>query len=275
MMNSQRTNWTVTVLIALGSLIILGPLYLAVMIAVKNPQEMAQSVWAWPQVWHWSNFSEAVRLTNFFHVLQNSAVITVFSVIFTLLTNSLVGYAVARNMDKRLFKTMYYYFVSALFVPFPIIMLPLVKEVSKLGMNNQYGLIVLYIVYGLAFNMFLYVGYLKSIPIELEEAAVMDGASVWGTFWRVIFPLLSPINATVGILTCIWAWNDFLLPFIILSKPSMATLPLAQYIFQSKFGVQYNYAFASYLMALAPMVIVYLIAQRWIISGVIRGAVKS
>lgn len=103
---------------------------------------------------------------------------------------------------------------------------------------------------------------------------MMDGASVWGTFWRIIFPLLSPISATVGILTCIWAWNDFLLPLIILSKPSMATLPLAQYVFQSKFGVHYNYAFASYLMALSPMIIIYLIAQRWIISGVIRGAVK-
>ncbi|MNS45064.1 L-arabinose transport system permease protein AraQ [compost metagenome] len=274
-MSSNRTNWTVTVLLVIGSLIVLFPLYMTLMIAVKSPQEMANAVLAWPKEWHWGNFKKAVDMTNFFHAFRNSSIITVFAVIFTLLTNSLVAYAVARNMDKRLFKMLYFYFVSALFVPFPIIMLPLVKEVSKLGMNNQTGLIVLYVVYGIAFNLFLYVGYLRSIPAELEEAAVMDGASIWGTFWKVIFPLLSPINATVAILTCIWAWNDFLLPLIILSKPSMATLPLAQYIFQSKFGVQYNYAFASYLMALLPMIIVYLVAQRWIISGVIRGAVKS
>ncbi|MCY9669352.1 carbohydrate ABC transporter permease [Paenibacillus alginolyticus] len=274
-MSENRTNWTVTFLIALGSLIVIFPLYMTIMIAVKSPQQMASSVLAWPTVWHWSNFTEAYKMTNFSHAFTNSAIVTVGAVVFTLLTNSLVAYAVSRNMEKRFFKILYYYFISALFVPFPIIMLPIVKEMSNLHLNNQYGLIILYVVYGISFNMFLYVGYLKSLPIELEEAAVMDGASVWGTFWKVIFPLLSPINSTVAILTCIWAWNDFLLPLIILSKPSMATLPLVQYVFQSKFSVNYNYAFASYLMALLPMIVVYLIAQRWIISGVIRGAVKS
>jgi raffinose/stachyose/melibiose transport system permease protein len=273
-MRENRTNWPVTVLIALGSLIVLFPLYMTVMIAVKSPQQIAKSVLAWPTEWHWSNFAEAVRMTDFFNAFTNSFVVTLVTVTLTLLTNCLVAYAVSRNMDKRFFKWLYYYFVSALFVPFPIIMLPVVKETAKLGMNNQTGLIVLYVVYGLAFNMFLYVGYLRSLPHELEEAAIVDGATIWGTFWKIIFPLLGPINATVAILTCIWAWNDFLLPLIILSEPSMATLPLAQYVFQSKFGVSYNYAFASYLMALAPMVIVYLIAQRWIINGVVRGAVK-
>lgn len=109
-------------------------------------------------------------MTNFFHAFQNSLVVTVCTVVLTLLTNSLVAYVVSRNMDKTFFKALYYYFVSALFVPFPIIMLPIVKETSKLGMNNHTGL---------------------SIPGELEEAATMDGASVWGTFWKVIFPLLA------------------------------------------------------------------------------------
>lgn len=274
-MSNNKSNWIVTILIALGSLVVIFPLYMAIMIAVKNSQEMAASILAWPTTWHWSNFSAAIRMTNFGKVFTNSAIITVSAVVLTLLTNSLVSYAVARNMDKRFFKGLYYYFVSALFVPFPIIMLPIVKETAKLGMNNQPGLIILYVVYGIAMNIFLYVGYLKSIPMELEEAVVMDGCSTWGTFWRIIFPLLTPINATVGILTALWAWNDFLLPLIILSKPGMATLPLAQYIFQSKFGAQYNYAFASYLMALTPMILVYLVAQRWIINGVVQGAVKS
>lgn len=273
-MSAKRTNWTVTLLIAIGSIVVLFPLYMAVMIAVKSPQQIADSVLAWPSEWHWSNFAEAIRLSNFMHVFKNSFIITSFTIVITILTNSLVGYAVARNMDRKFFVFLYYYFVSALFVPFPIIMLPIVKETALLGLNNQVGLIILYVVYGISFNMFLYVGYLKSLPRELDEAAVMDGAGVWQTFWRVIFPLLAPINATVGILTCIWAWNDFLLPLIILSKQDMATLPLAQYIFQSKFSVNYNFAFASYLMALLPMVLVYIAAQRWIISGAIRGAIK-
>lgn len=102
----------------------------------------------------------------------------------------------------------------------------------------------------------------------------MDGASAWGTFWKVIFPLLAPMNATVAILTALYAWNDFLLPLVILTNPADATLPLTQYIFQSEFSTNYNLAFASYLLAMLPLVIVYLIAQRWIISNVTRGAVK-
>lgn len=97
---------------------------------------------------------------------------------------------------------------------------------------------------------------------------------MWTTFWRIIFPLLGPINATVGILTCLWAWNDFLLPLIILADPADRTLPLVQFIFQSQFNANYTVAFASYLMALAPLVLVYVFAQRWVISGVMRGSVK-
>ena len=143
-----------------------------------------------------------------------------------------------------------------------------------MGMDNPVGIIFLYIVYGLAFNIFVYVGYVKSIPRSLEEAAIIDGASTWGVFWKVIFPLLGPMNATVGILACLWIWNDFMLPLIILTKRSMMTLPLVQFVFQSQFSTDYNLAFASYLMALSPMIIIFLFAQRWIISVVTRGAIK-
>ncbi|KHE66837.1 carbohydrate ABC transporter permease, partial [Halobacillus sp. BBL2006] len=169
---------------------------------------------------------------------------------------------------------LFYYFVSAMFVPFPIIMLPIVKQTAIWNLDNPIGLTLLYVVYGLAFNVFIYVGYIKSIPKELEEAAIMDGASTWKVFWKVIFPLLTPMNATVGILTCLWAWNDFMLPLVILSDPDFATLPLVQYIFQTEFSTNYNLAFASYLMALAPMILVYVIAQKWIISGVMKGSIK-
>jgi raffinose/stachyose/melibiose transport system permease protein len=191
-----------------------------------------------------------------------------------LLTNSMVAYAIARNLDRPFFKALYLYFISALFVPFPIIMLPVVKQTSALNMDNHVGLIFLYTVYGLSFNVLVYVGFLRSIPRDLEEAAAVDGASVWNTFWRVVFPLLAPMNATVGILTTLWAWNDFLLPLVILSNPDAQTLPLVQYVFQGQFEVNYTVAFASYMMALAPMLLVYLFAQRWVISGVMRGSVK-
>jgi raffinose/stachyose/melibiose transport system permease protein len=145
---------------------------------------------------------------------------------------------------------------------------------SAWHLDNLIGLIVLNVVYNLSFNTLLYVGYLKTIPAELEEAAALDGAGFWRTYWTVIFPLMAPINATVAIIAGLTAWNDFLLPLVILSDQNEYTLPLVQYAFQGRFAINYNLAFSSYLMALAPMLLLYLVAQRWVIGGVVRGAVK-
>jgi len=267
-------NWWLTALLIVLALTIAIPLYFAVVTAVKTTDQLGGTGFGLPTSVRWSNFADAWRLTDFPTTALNSAIITVGAVVLTLLTNSMVAYAIARNLERRFFKGMYYYFVSALFVPFPIIMLPVAKETAMLHLDNRVGLILLYVVYGLAFNIFIFTAYIQSIPRELEEAAAIDGASTWGIFWKVIFPLLAPMNATVGILTCLWAWNDFLLPLVILSDPGSATLPLVQYVFQSQFQTNYPTAFASYLMAMAPLLLVYVFAQRWVISGVTRGAVK-
>ena len=273
-MERKQTNWFVTILLFIGSLLILFPVYLTVSIAMKTPEETADSILAIPNTFNIENFQIAIEMTNFFQAFQNSAVITVIVVALTLMSNSLVAYAISRNMHLRIYKFLYFYFISAMFIPFPIIMLPIVKQTTAMGLHNAAGLILLYIVYGLSFNIFVYIGYLRSIPKDLEEAAIIDGANVWGIFWRVIFPLLAPMNATVGILTCLWAWNDFMLPLILLNDPDEMTLPLVQYIFKGQFSTDYNLAFASYLMALLPMIIVYVLAQKWIINGITTGAVK-
>ena len=270
----DAVNWSLTALLIVLALTIAIPLYFAVVTALKTTDQLGGTGFGLPSSIRWANFADAWRLTDFPRAALNSALITVGAVVLTLLTNSMVAYAIARNMERRLFKGLYFYFVSALFVPFPIIMLPVAKETALLHMDNRFGLILLYVVYGLAFNIFIFTAYINSIPQALEEAAAIDGASTWAIFWRVIFPLLAPMNATVGILTCLWAWNDFLLPLVILSDPGSATLPLVQYVFQSQFQTNYPAAFASYLMAMAPLLIVYIFAQRWVISGVTRGAVK-
>ena len=267
-------NWWLTALLMVLALTVAVPLYFAVVTALKTTDQLGGTGFGLPTDIRWSNFADAWRLTDFPGTALNSALITVGAVVLTLLTNSMVAYAIARNMNRRLFKGLYFYFVSALFVPFPILMLPVAKQTALLGLDNQVGLILLYVVYGLSFNIFIFVAYINSIPRELEEAAIVDGASTWTLFWKIIFPLLSPMNATVGILTCLWAWNDFLLPLVIVSDPRGATLPLVQYVFQSQFTTNYTVAFASYLMAMAPLLIVYVIAQRWVISGVTRGAIK-
>lgn len=267
-------NIPVTLLIAVLSLTILIPLYFTIVTALKSSDQLGGNGLALPTSIHVENFSNAWQLTNFPHALLISGIVTVAAVILTILTNSLVAYAIARNMHRPFFKALYYFFIAALFVPFPIIMLPVTKEMAVLGLDNPVGLFLLYTVYGLSFNIFVYTAFIKSIPAELEEAAIMDGASVWTTYRKVIFPILTPINATVGILTCLWAWNDFLLPLVILSDPNTRTLPLVQYVFQGQFNTDYATAFASYLMAMAPLLLIYLFAQRWVISGVMRGSIK-
>ncbi|MDM8098826.1 carbohydrate ABC transporter permease [Oceanobacillus oncorhynchi] len=269
-----KKNWKVTILLILGSLFILFPLYLTVVVAFKTPQEMSESLLALPESWSFSNFLTAIEMTNFFSALKNSLLVTALTVILVLLTHSLVAYAIVRNMHKKFYKFLYFYFISAMFIPFPIIMLPIVKQTSMLGIDNLLGLAVMNAVMQLAFNVFIYVGFLKTIPTQLEEAATIDGASTWQIFWKIIFPLMKPMHATVAILTALFAWNDFMLPLLILTDSNQYTLPLVQYVFQGQFSTDYNLAFASYLMAMLPMLIIYIFAQKWIIGGVMRGSLK-
>ncbi|TDY50197.1 carbohydrate ABC transporter membrane protein 2 (CUT1 family) [Alicyclobacillus sacchari] len=274
MFGRTKTNWVAMIFLSIGSLCILFPIYMAIMVSLKNPQELAQSVLGFPTQIHWGNFQQAMAVTHYFHTFLNSLFITFFAVVLTVLTHSMVAYAIARNMQKRFFRYLYNYFFAAMFVPFPILMLPLVRQMSHLGLADRVGLIILYIIYGISQNVFLYVGYLKSVPLELEEAALVDGANRWRIFWSVVFPLMAPMNATVAILTGLWAWNDFLLPLVMLSNPNQYTLPLVQYAFQSQYSTNYSLAFASYLLALLPMVIVYIFCQKWIVNNVTKGAIK-
>jgi raffinose/stachyose/melibiose transport system permease protein len=268
-------NLWLTILLVFISLSVLFPLYITVVTALQTPDQAASGSLAFPATPQWSNFTRAIELTNFWQAAFSSLLVTVIAVSLTLLTNSMVAYAIARHMDTSwLFKGLYFYFISALFVPFAIVMLPIAKLTALAGLDNRIGLGLIYVIFGLSLNIFIYVGYLRSIPRELEEAASVDGAGTWRTFWSVIWPLLTPINATVGIITCVWVWNDFMLPLVMLSDRDTFTLPLVQYVFQGQFTTDYSLAFASYLMALTPLLLVYLLAQRWVIGGVTRGAVK-
>ena len=166
------------------------------------------------------------------------------------------------------------YIVSGMFVPFAILMMPLIKQTAQLGIANRFGVIVLYVVFYMPINLMLYTGYLKNIPLALEEAARVDGASTWKTYWSIIFPVMKPMHATVAVLTAMAVWNDVMTPLVIMSGTGKNTLPLAQLNFQTQFGTNYNLAFASYLLALLPILIFYLVCQKQIINGVVNGAVK-
>lgn len=271
-----KYNWPMTILlIALAVVFILGPLYIAVLIAIKDPSEMA-NVLSFPKKLRLQNFADAWVMTDYPRKFMNTLFITVVNLIFTILTNSMVAYAITRNKDKnKLFSLAYYYFVSAMFIPFNVIMLPLVKQASTFHMDNIVGITFLYIIFGLPMNIFLYSGFVKSVPVALDEAAYIDGATPFQTFYRIIFPLMKPMSATVAILSFMWTWNDFSMPLVLLSEEKYQTLQLAQYVFKGQFNTEYNLAFASYLLVLLPILLVYVFCQKWIIEGVTNGAVKA
>ena len=272
----ERYNWPATlVLFAVAFVLIFGVLYIALVVALKSPQQMV-TLLAWPDNIHWENFANAWKMTNYPRKFFNTAVITLINLFFTLLTNSAVAYAITRNRKKsRFFNLMYYYFISALFIPFQVLMLPLVKTASALRLDNILGITFLYIVFGLPMNTFLYCGFVRSLPEAIDEAAIIDGANPLQVFTKVIFPMMSPMHATVAILSVMWTWNDFLMPLLLLTKTDEQTLQLSQYIFQKQFSTDYNLAFASYILVLLPVLVLYVFCQKWIIAGVTNGSIKA
>ena len=273
----EKFNWPITIRLILGLVTVIFPLYMTLMIALKQPSEMTNSIsgiLSLPSTLSFANFAEAMRVTDFWRSLTNSALITLLTVGISILLHSLIGYAIGRNMSKKGYKLAYLYIVSGMFVPFAILMMPLVKQTAQMGLDNIVGVILLYVVFYMPMNVLLYSGYLKNIPIALEEAATVDGASTWKTYWKIIFPLMKPMHATVAVLTALGTWNDVMTPLVIMSGSEMNTLPLAQLNFQTQFGTNFNLAFASYLLALLPILIFYLFCQKWILNGVVNGAVK-
>ena len=193
-----KTNWPVTILLILGCITIFFPLYMAVVIAFKKPSEMTNDIagaLSLPSSWSFSNFTEAMKVTDFWNSLGNSLLITIVTVVLAILIHSIAGYAIGRNMaNSKFYKFSYLYIVSGMFVPFAILMMPLVKQTSQMGIGNRVGVIVLYVVFYMPMNLLLYSGYLKNIPMALEEAAKVDGASTWKTYWSIIFPIMKHVS---------------------------------------------------------------------------------
>lgn len=277
-MTNMKSNKSALVVLILGLSTIIFPLYLTIVIAFKQPSEMTNSIGgilSLPKVWSLDNFREAMEITNFWHSLGNSLLITLLTVVLSILIHSLMGYALGRNKaHSKFYSFVYLFIVSGMFVPFAILMMPLAKQTAEMGLANWFGVVLLYMVFYMPMNVLLYSGYLVNIPMALEEAAKVDGASTWRTYWKIIFPIMRPMHATVAVLTALAVWNDVMTPLVIMAGSSQNTLPLAQLNFQSQFGTNYNLAFASYLLSLIPILIFYIICQKQILNGVVNGAVK-
>ncbi|GAB3274794.1 carbohydrate ABC transporter permease [Microbacterium lacusdiani] len=271
----EAVNWPATIILIACALTVLVPLYVTVTMSLKTGgQAVDGNAFSLPAPLTLGSFVEAWTLTNFPRGLVISAVITAVAVSGSIVVSALASYAIVRNWDRRLFRWSFFYLLAAMFIPFPVVALPQIQLTGLFGLDNPVGVAVLHIVFGLAFNTLLFTAYLRSIPLELEESMRMDGATTWQVFWRLIFPLLGPMSATVGIFAFLASWNDFMMPSLIISDPELQTLPVLQSMFQTQFSNSYNVAFASYLMAMAPSIVVYLVAQRWVLSGLTQGAIK-
>lgn len=188
----ERVNWPITILLILGLVTVIFPLYLTVVIAFKKPSEMTNSIsgiLSLPKSWSFSNFAEAMRVTDFWHSLGNSVLITIVTVVLSILIHSMIGYVIGRSKStSKFYKGAYLYIVSGMFVPFAILMMPLVKQTAQMGIDNIFGVILCYLVFYMPMNVLLYSGYLKNIPMALEEAAHVDGGNNLENLLERYFP---------------------------------------------------------------------------------------
>ena len=270
-----RVNWGLTITVAIVSLIIILPLYFAIAMALKSPAQTGTGTgfnFPWPI--QWGNFRAAWDLTDTPLAASMSLLITLLAVVGEILVSALAAWSIVRNWGHWQFRATFGYLMIALFIPFPVVALPQVKLMAAIGLDNPFGVAILHIMFNLAFNVLLFSAFIRGIPVELEESARIDGCTTWQTFRKIVLPLLAPISATVGIFAFLQSWNDFMMPQLITANPKWQTLPVVQYLFQDQFTTNINVAFASYLMALLPTLVAFLIAQRWVVSGIMRGSIK-
>lgn len=264
------------ILLTVGGILILIPLLVTVFSSFKTTKDIMGNFFSFPNPGTLDNYRRLLAdgIGGYF---WNSMVITVISVLLVMFFVPMAAYSIARNISKkRAFSLMYSFLILGIFVPFQVIMIPITVMMSKLGLANMWGLMLLYLTYAVPQTLFLYVGFIKmGVPESLDEAAEIDGASKITTYFKIVFPMLKPMHATTLIMNALWFWNDFMLPLLILNKDSkMWTLPLFQYNYQGQFFNDYGPSFASYVVGIITITIVYVIFQKNIIAGMSNGAVK-
>ncbi len=265
----------VAVLMYLITLVYIAPFYICIVYSLKNREETALSPIGLPAKIHFENYIRAVEVSSFFNALKNSFIVTVFSVIIIIIASSMAAYIISRYNNK-FYNVIYYLFLASIMLPFQVIMFPFYKMMFNLHLINTLpGLIIALAGINLGFNFFLYTGFVKTVPRSMEESAVIDGCSLYRTFWQIIFPLLKPINVTVIILSALGCWNDFQTSLILVQKKNVSTLPLVQYYFMGQYSSELNMAFAAIILSMIPILLFYLFAQKHIIRGVTAGAVKG
>ncbi|WP_028563854.1 carbohydrate ABC transporter permease [Paenibacillus pinihumi] len=276
MSTSRRLSSTIIlVILILGALLALFPIYMAVINSFKTQGEMFSNILSLPTQLHFENYQQAFQKIRLLDSIKNSLIVSVIGIGGILLFASMAGYKLSRT-SGRLSNFIFTLFVASMLVPFHSIMISLSRVAKNLHMQGStYGLGLIYIGLGINMAVFLYHGFVKGIPRELEESAHMDGCGEFQTFFKIIFPLLLPITVTVGILDFLWIWNDFLLPLLMLTDVKNYTLILSTNMLFGMYNKEWSLILASLVLTAIPVVIIYAFFQRFIMEGITEGAVKG
>jgi len=265
----------IKVILVVASILILSPFYVAVCYAFKSRTEFAKTKLAFPTSLYLHNFLDAVKVPNYFTAFKNSVIVAVLMVSIIIIVSSIGAYIITRKKNK-FYNMFYYIFQLVILIPFQTLMFPLYKELNSIhALNTLWGLVLAQVGMNVGYVVFLYAGFIKGIPISLEEAARLDGCNKYQVFFKIVFPLLKPINMTVFVLSFLNSWNDFAISMIICQKQGMRTIPMMQYAFFGEYSSNVSVAFAGALLAMIPTVVVYFIAQKYIVAGMTAGAVKN
>lgn len=271
---------TLSILILAFCLFYLFPIYIIIVNSFKNRAELYENILAFPGQFNFAYYTRAMEKMIFLKSFLNSFIVTSGSIIVIVVLASMTAWMLVRT-DNALSKVLFNVFVATMLIPFQTLMMPLMQEMGWIRdnlhipmMDTLGGLIYMNIGFGASMAVFLYHGFIKSVPVSLEEAATIDGCNKLGVFWKIVFPMLKPTTATVIILDVIWIWNDYLLPSLILSSKENRTIPLSTASFFGQFTIQWNMAMAGLTLTIIPVIIFYLSSQKYIIKGVAAGAVK-
>ena len=278
-MKAKRKTSDVVIFVILIILAIafLAPIFIVLMNSFKGKFFISDAPFAFPNKQtfvNFENYTSGIEKTNFLSATGWSLFITVFSVGFIVLLTAMTAWYITR-VKSKFTNLLYYLFVFSMIVPFQMVMFTMTKVANVLSLDNPVGIIVIYVGFGAGLSVFMFCGFVKSVPIEIEEAAMMDGCNPIRTYFFVVLPILKPISVTVAILNVMWIWNDYLLPYLVIGS-DYKTIPIAiQYLKGGYGSIDMGAMMAMLVLAIIPIVVFYLVCQKHIIEGVTSGAVKG
>lgn len=270
-----RASWLLQLLLLVYALVTLYPLLWLFISSFKSNQDFFGSPFALPEKWQFENYTRAWEVGGIGTAFLNSVIVSVLSLLLTLFLGTLAAFIVAR-LEFRFKGLIMALFVLGMLIPIHSTLVPLFILMKSLGILDTYASLILpYTAFELPIAIFITAAYLKSVPKELEEAAMIDGNGYWGIFFRIIVPLAVPAMATVSILGFLRFWNDFAFALVFINKQALKTLPLSLSMFSDGYGTDYSLTMAAMTIAVIPTIIIYLLFQNQIMKGMVAGAVKG